>query len=80
MMIESTERLVTLVMNEGMQQIKCRVWEGTTEQEVKCHVYVIRVAVKEGYPDPVYREFQESLGQHKPATTDIQAIPLRLII
>ena len=58
LMIESTDKIVTLVINGG-RQVPARVWEGVSEHEVKCHVFVTRVSVKEGYPEPVYEEFQE---------------------
>ena len=64
LMIESTDKIVTLVLNG--REIPARVWEGTSENEVKCHVFVTRLAVKEGYPEPVYEEFEKSLQEQRP--------------
>ena len=77
--IENTDKIVTLV-NNGTE-MPARVWLGHTEGGVRCHVFVTRVAVKEGQSAEAYAQFERELKETaKPTPDDIRIIPLRFII
>ncbi len=77
--IESTDKIITLVDN-GVE-MPARVWLGHTESGVRCHVFVTRVAVKEGQSAEAYAQFERELKETAKATPDdIRAIPLRFIL
>ena len=73
--IESTPKIVTLV--EANVPIQARIWEGVTESGIPFHLYVTRVAVD---PKLNTTQFETELRECKPASPEIQAIPLRLIL
>lgn len=73
--IESTDKVVELVVNGAA--VPARVWEGVTAAGVPFHAFVTRVAVK---ADKDVTEFERDLEQHKSASPEVQAIPLRFII
>lgn len=69
--IESTTKEVTL------NGVPARIWEGRTDSGIPCHVYVTRIAVDR---DEDTAEFEQDLQEHRPASPEIEAIPLRLIL
>lgn len=73
--LESTSKIVTLQI--GGADVPARVWEGVTENGVKCHAFVTRIAVSN---DGDASEFERDLKEQKAPSAEIQAIPLRLII
>lgn len=70
--IESTSKIVHL------NDVPARVWEGVTEQGIKIHCFITRVAVDKD--EPRIDEFQRDLQEHKPPTPEVQGIPLRMIL
>jgi hypothetical protein len=66
--IEPTGHLVDL---DGVQ---CRLWEGTTDQGVKCKVFVLRVAV---HKDEDQSAFEHALKTQLPPG---RAISLRQVL
>ena len=77
--MESTRKTVHFVVNG--EQVPARVWTGRTEKGCYVHVYVTRVAVENGQPPAVYKEFEKELEEH-PETipADVVRIPLRFIL
>jgi hypothetical protein len=55
----------------------CRVWEGQTESGVKVHCFIPRIAAKD---DQDLSQFERELKECRPASAEISAIPLRLIL
>ena len=70
--IESTTKITHL---NGMP---ARVWEGQTESGIKIHCYITRVAIDKD--EPRAEEFEKELKEQKVPSTEIKAIPLRMII
>lgn len=77
--IESTDKIVTLKTSASSLSdgLACRVWEGETESGVKVHCFIPRIAAKD---DQDLTQFEVELKECRPASVDIQHIPLRLII
>lgn len=73
--IESTDKVVTLNVNG--QEVPARIWEGATENGIRCHAYVTRIAVHE--KDDA-SEFERDLKEHRKPSVEMAAIPLRLIL
>lgn len=71
--IESTDKVVELVVDGAT--VPARVWEGVTASGVPFHAFITRVAVKE---DEDTAEFERDLYEQKPASPEVQSIPLRL--
>jgi hypothetical protein len=69
--IESTTKTVTL------NGIPARIWEGKTASGIPIHCYVTRIAIAK---DADASEFERELQEHKSPSTEIQAIPLRMIL
>jgi hypothetical protein len=69
--ISSTTKVVSL---DGVQ---CRVWEGETDGGVKLHCFIPRVAVLEGQD---VSQFEAELAVQRAPSTEVEAIPLRLIL
>jgi len=76
--MESTDKIVEFVSDGAA--IQCRIWEGETAAGVKVHCYIPRVAVANGQDSRVYRDFETELKECRPASPEVWAIPLRLII
>lgn len=76
---ESTTEIVELVVYEHGRRVTvhARIWEAFTENGVKCHLYVTRVAVA---ADEDQDEFKAEFEEHAAPTPEISAIPLRLIL
>lgn len=80
--IESTDKIVELahmagIGPDGKCNLTCRVWEGQTENGVKVHCFIPRIAAKD---DQDLSQFERELQEQRPASADIRAIPLRLIL
>lgn len=69
--LQSTEKIVHL------NGLPARVWEGITEGGVKCHAFITRIAV---HKDDDASEFEKELQEHAAPSSEIQSIPLRMII
>lgn len=78
LLLESTDKIVTLVVNGA--QVPARIWQGESDTGIPVHCYITRVAVKEGQPPETYRQFEQELQEHAKARPEIEAIPLRLIL
>lgn len=72
--IESTSKVVEL---SGVQ---CRIWEGKTESGIEIHVYIPRLAVREGQGEWIYAQFEQELVEQRKPSPEIEAIPLRMIL
>ena len=75
--IESTDKIVTLATADCREGIYCRVWEGETANGVKVHCFIPRIAAKY---DQDLSQFEKELQEKRPASAEIMAIPLRLIL
>lgn len=69
--LESTTKIVEL------NGVPARVWEGQTEDGIKLHAYVTRVAVNKEQDSS---QFEKELQQHKAPSAEVEAIPLRMIL
>lgn len=76
--LESTDRLITLVVNG--HDIPARIWQGKTPTGVPVHAYITRVAVSEGLGPESYKIFEDELLEHAKPRAEIAGIPLRLIL
>ncbi len=72
--IHSTDKIVQI------NGVPARIWEGTTEAGVKVHCYITRVAIDKDEPREHIQQFQQELEEHQPPSTEIAAIPLKMII
>lgn len=84
-MIESTEKVVSLDVREGERGISmhARVWEGFTESGIPVHCFVTRIAPTiESTPENAAKfvEFERELKEQRKPSVEIAAIPLRLIL
>jgi hypothetical protein len=57
--------------------VPARVWEGATVNGIACHAYITRIAVAK-MDDAA--EFERDLQEQRQPSTDVAAIPLRLVI
>jgi hypothetical protein len=73
--LESTTKIVTFQIDGA--RVQTRIWEGVTERGIRCHAYVMRIAVHE---DDDAAQFEEELKEQAKPSAAIEAIPLRLII
>ncbi len=69
--LTSTTRIV------NVNDISCRVWEGTTASGVPIQCMIARIAVDS--LDPRVAEFEAELKEQK-APTAVSAFPLRLVL
>jgi len=69
--LENTTKIVELTVNG--QKIPARIWEGVTENGVKCHAFITRIAVHEA---DEAGEFERDLEEQKPSSVTVQNIPL----
>lgn len=76
--IESTSKLVEFEI-DGCS-VKARIWEGVTESGVPVHCFITRVAPTIPKDDPRQEEFIRELQEQRAPSTEIQAIPLRMIL
>lgn len=60
--------------------VPARIWEGKTKSGIPIHCYITRLAVREGLPDNVYKEFENQLVEQSAPSVEVEALPLRLIL
>ena len=70
--VESTTKVVYL------NGIPARIWEGLTESGIKLHCYITRIAID--HKEIRIKEFEEELQKQKTPSSEIEAIPVRLIL
>lgn len=73
--LENTTKIVTL--NIDGHDVPARIWEGETENGVKCHAFITRIAV---HKDGDAAEFEKDLEEQKQPSMAIQNIPLHMIL
>lgn len=73
--LENTDKTVELVINGCT--VPARVWEGQTENGIRCHAYITRIGVDK---NDDATEFARDLQETRPATAEVAAIPARLVI
>lgn len=76
--ISPTSKIVTCKPGPLETGIQARVWEGHTENGIKVHCLVTRVAV--GKDEPRIEEFHQALQEVNAPSAEIEAYPTRLII
>lgn len=88
LILESTDKIVQIGIPQehgGPEAyVPARIWQGTAigpkGEQIECHAYLTRVAVKEGQPPEAYDVFKSELTEHAKMRPDIQCIPLRMIL
>jgi hypothetical protein len=82
--IESTSKIIELVVGVHHCKVQARVWQGETESGVPVQVYVTRIAPEIPTSDPrideLTAEFERDLMRQAEPRPTVEAIPLRLII
>lgn len=73
--LQNTTKIVTLIVNGA--EVPARIWEGVTENGIRCHAFITRIAV---HKDDNAEEFERDLAEQRTPTTEVAAIPLRLIL
>lgn len=73
--VESTTKIVKLVGSEG--DVHARIWEGHTDSGIEVHCYITRIAVHNSLDSS---QFEKELLEQRTPSSDVQAIPLRLIL
>ena len=69
--LESTTKVVTLNGHTT------RVWEGETERGIRCHAYIVRIAV---HKDLDSSEFDRELAETRSPSPEIEILPLRFLL
>ncbi len=70
--LHSTDKIVHL------NGVPARIWEGITEGGIQCHAFITRIACDE---ENLHKEeFERDLIEHEAPSTEIAAIPLRMIL
>jgi hypothetical protein len=76
--IESTSQITDITDRETGAKVKCRVWEGQTENGVRVHCLIPRIAAHAGQN---LSQFEKELQEHKaPSVDTMEAFSLRMII
>lgn len=57
--------------------VPARIWEGRTASGIAVHAYITRIAVLK---EDDNTQFKEELQECQPPSSDLQGIPLRLIL
>jgi len=70
--IESTSKIVEL------NGVPARIWEGQTENGIKCHCFITRIAINK--KETRVEEFETELKEQKAPSIAIQHYPLSLIL
>lgn len=73
--LESTTKTVELLIDGA--RVPARVWEGVTDKGVRCHAFIVRIAV---HKDDDAAEFERDLRECAAPTPEVAAIPLRPIL
>jgi len=69
--LESTTKTVTL------NGVPARVWEGHTESGIPVHAFITRIAVHQSQDTS---QFEAELQECAAPSSDVAAIPMRLIL
>lgn len=72
--IENTSKIVHLDGVPG------RVWEGQTDTGIPVICFITRIAVAENAGDQAHEQFKRELSEQRKPSTEVEAIPLRLIL
>lgn len=75
--LESTSKVIEFIPRGGGKPVECRIWEGKTDTGIPVHAYLVRIAVSKSED---CSQFERELRECIPPTSDIQAIPLRMIL
>lgn len=75
--LTSTSKIVMLKPGPLSDGVPARVWEGETETGIKCHAFITRIAVDK---NENAEQFERELKKCEAPSTEIQAIPNRLIL
>lgn len=76
--LESTDRVVTIATANSRGEIEARVWQGKTDSGIPVVALIPRIAVPEGQPQ---EEFRRELQEHAAPSEDaLRSFPLRMII
>lgn len=80
--IESTSKIVTLVVPGG--EVRARVWQGETENGIPVQCFITRIApeISQSHPqiDELTKEFEIDLHRQADPRPTVATIPLRLIL
>ena len=72
--LKSTTKIVHL------NGVPARVWEGKTESGIPIHAFITRVAVKQGFDEADYEQFEQELQACAAPSADVAALPASLIL
>lgn len=78
--IESTSKMVELVVGVQRARVPARVWQGETDGGVPVQVFVTRIAPEIPPDDSRQADFERELLRQADPRATVEAIPLRLII
>lgn len=81
--IESTDKIVELVGNDGGALCPARLWEGETDDGVPVFCFVTRIApaIPEAeLPGEIARRFGRALMETRAPSAVVAAFPARLIL
>lgn len=82
--IESTAKIVELVLAADGTTVPARVWQGHTDSGIPVQVFVTRIAPEISKTDPrieeLTAEFTRDLKRQADPRITVDAIPLRFII
>ena len=73
--LESTTKIVQLHTETGV--VPARIWEGVTENGIKVHAYITRIACD---IDADASEFEADLQEHAAPSRAIAALPLGMVL
>lgn len=69
--LENTSKIVEL------NGVPARIWEGETESGIPVHAFITRIAVEK---DQDTGQFEKELQEQKAPSTELEAIPGRMIL
>lgn len=73
--MEITIHNTTKIVN--LNGIPARIWEGKTKSGIPVHCYVTRIATHENEDQT---EFEKELTEQSPPSSEVEAIPLKMIL
>ena len=57
--------------------VPARIWEGETENGIKVHAFITRIAVREGDDAS---ELEAALKEQRKPSPEVEAIPFRMVL
>lgn len=78
--LESTSKLINLIPRRGEQGVPARVWEGVTQDGVKVHAFITRVAIAKEEMESEHEKFRLDLQECREPSAEVLEYPLRLIL